>query len=245
MITPPFTKLQRCIITSSIWLHDAETRLVWITLLALCDRDGIVRASPLGIAHQARVSEDGCARALQKFQEPDTDSRDGAHDGRRIERVPEGFLVLNYERVMKEGARAERREYMAQKQRESRARRKAKGGTIRPEHVEEKTPDAWEGLPAELNTPGFREAWEQYVAYRRKARIKPLLPESVRAQWRKLATYGPDIARLAIGESIGNGWQGIFPERVANGAQGNLTSKEAAKAREAEIHTKPHPKYGW
>lgn len=135
MITPAFTKLQRSIVTSSIWLQDAETRLVWITLLALCDRDGVVRASPLGIAHQARVTPEGCQKALTLLQSPDEDSRSHEFDGRRIERVDGGFLVLNHNRVMNEGAREERREYNREKQAEGRAKKKAKGGTIRPEHL--------------------------------------------------------------------------------------------------------------
>lgn len=134
MITPAFTKLQRSIVTSSIWLQDAETRLVWITLLALCDRDGIVRASPLGLAHQARVTPEGCHKALSLLQEPDEDSRSHDYGGRRIERVDGGFLVLNYQRILGEGAREERKEYNREKQAEGRAKKRAKGKVVRPEH---------------------------------------------------------------------------------------------------------------
>lgn len=142
MITPAFTKLQRSIVTSSIWLQDAETRLVWITLLALCDRDGVVRASPLGVAHQARVSDESCMKALEILQAPDPDSRSDEYEGRRIQRVQSGFLVLNHGRVMDEGAREERREYNAHKQAEGRAKKRARGSTIRPEHRDDmgKTP---------------------------------------------------------------------------------------------------------
>lgn len=138
MITPAFTKLQRSIVSSSIWLQDAETRLVWITLLALCDRDGIVRASPLSLAHQARVSQKGCAHALELFQAPDADSRSMDFEGRRVERVDGGFKLLNYDRILNEGAREERRGYNREKQAESRARKRAKGGTVRPEHRDDR-----------------------------------------------------------------------------------------------------------
>lgn len=150
MITPAFTKLQRSIVTSSIWLESAETRLVWITLLALCDRDGIVRASPLGLAHQARVSPDGCRDALERFQRPDPDSRSPEHEGRRIERVDGGFLVLNHQRILSEGAREERREYNRAKQAEVRARKRANGETIRPEHRDDK------GKPKRSRKPVLR-----------------------------------------------------------------------------------------
>jgi hypothetical protein len=140
MITPAFTKLQRAILTSSIWLQNAETRLVWITILALCDRDGIARCSPMGLAHQARVDPSACESAIEILLAPDPDSRD-LGDGRRIERVPGGFFVINYKRTLGEGAREQRREYNREKKRESRARKRANGGTIRPEHVLESDPD--------------------------------------------------------------------------------------------------------
>lgn len=123
MITPAFTKLQRSIVTSSIWLQSDETRLVWITLLALCDRDGIARVSPLALVHQARVSPEGCENAVVVLCSPDPDSRDN-RDGRRIERVEGGYAILNYRRVLEEGAREERREYNTAIKRKSRARKK-------------------------------------------------------------------------------------------------------------------------
>jgi len=132
-ITPSFTKLQRSIITSSIWLEEADTRLVWITLLALCDRDGIARCSQRGLAHTARVSQKNCDAALRVLMEPDSDSRD-LGDGRRVERVEGGFLILNYLKKIAEGTSEERREYFRDKQAESRARKKANGGVIRVAH---------------------------------------------------------------------------------------------------------------
>lgn len=123
MITPAFTKLQRSIVTSSIWLQDDETRLVWITLLALCDRDGIARVSPGILAHTARVSAAGCTAAIEILSSPDPDSRDNGA-GQRIERVEGGFLILNYKRVLGEGTREERREYNRESQRKGRAKKK-------------------------------------------------------------------------------------------------------------------------
>jgi hypothetical protein len=135
MITPAFTKLQRSIITSSIWLESDKTRLVWITLLALCDRDGIARCSQRNLAYQARVDDADCDKAIEILSKPDPDSRD-LGDGRRIERVEGGFLILNYKSKLEEGMTEERRNYFREKKREQRAKARAKGGTIRPEHVD-------------------------------------------------------------------------------------------------------------
>lgn len=90
-----YTKLHASILDSSVWLTDKETRLVWITMLAMADQDGVVNASVGGLAHRARVTHEECLAALDVFMKPDPDSRDGT-TGERIERVPGGWLVLNH-----------------------------------------------------------------------------------------------------------------------------------------------------
>lgn len=91
-----FTKLYGDILQSSLWSESAETRLVWITLLALADQDGFVHATVPGIAHQARVALAETRKALEIFEAPDPESRNPKHDGRRIERVPGGYMLLNF-----------------------------------------------------------------------------------------------------------------------------------------------------
>jgi hypothetical protein len=90
-----FTKLHATIIHSSIWQESAETRVVWVTMLAMADADGIVRASVGGLAHASNVSRQDCEKALESFLGPDPDSSDGT-TGERIEAVPGGWLVLNH-----------------------------------------------------------------------------------------------------------------------------------------------------
>lgn len=90
-----FVKLHGTILSSSIWLESTETRIVWITMLAMADENGIVHASVGGLAHQARVSREACETALALFLGPDSDSRDGS-TGERIEKVPGGWLILNH-----------------------------------------------------------------------------------------------------------------------------------------------------
>ncbi len=90
-----FTKLHATILDSSVWQEPAHVRLVWITMLAMADQDGVVHASVGGLAHRARVTRDECADALTRFLGPDPDSRDRT-TGERIEQVPGGWLVLNH-----------------------------------------------------------------------------------------------------------------------------------------------------
>lgn len=90
-----FVKLHGEILNSSIWLEDQPTRLLWITLLAMADENGVVQASVGGLAHRARISREECEAGIAVLTGPDPDSRDGT-TGERIEKVPGGWLVLNH-----------------------------------------------------------------------------------------------------------------------------------------------------
>ena len=117
-----YTKLFSEIITSTIWAEPDETRIVWITMLALKDKWGIVGATVPGLAHMARVDVEVCRKAIEKFMGPDPDSRTPDYEGRRIEVVEGGWRILNHEKYRRLMSADERREYLAQKQREFRAR---------------------------------------------------------------------------------------------------------------------------
>jgi hypothetical protein len=95
MIQSGYTKLFGSIVASTIWREDDKTRIVWITLLALSDKDGYVAGSIPGLADLARVSIAECEQALEKLQQPDKYSRSPEHDGRRIEAVEGGWFILN------------------------------------------------------------------------------------------------------------------------------------------------------
>jgi len=64
--------------------------------------------------------------------------------------------------------------------------------------------------PEGLNT----EAWDGYVKNRRELKCKPLTPTGEQKQMKYLAGYAPEIQLAAAAESIRNGWQGIFPEKL-------------------------------
>jgi len=93
-----YSKLFSEIVTSSIWSEDDKTRIVWITLLALKDKDGYVPASVPGLANAARVSVEACAEAIAKLEAPDKYSRSKENNGRRIEPVDGGWTVLNHQK---------------------------------------------------------------------------------------------------------------------------------------------------
>ncbi len=107
-----FTKLFSSITASTIWLEDNPTRIVWITMLAMANKNGFVFASIPGLASIAHVSVSATRRALNKCQEPDPDSRTKDFDGRRIEEVDGGWRLINYQKHRVIRDEEDRREYM-------------------------------------------------------------------------------------------------------------------------------------
>jgi hypothetical protein len=90
-----YNKLFTKILDSSIWLEPDATRLIWITLIAAMDEDGFVQLSAIGnLAGRARVSIEDATKAVQCLESTDS-SGDQEFEGRRIERVPGGWVILN------------------------------------------------------------------------------------------------------------------------------------------------------
>jgi hypothetical protein len=102
-----WTKLFSSIVTSSVWCEDNTTFRVWIALLALSDREGIVEGSLPGLASLCRLSVAETATALEKLSSPDPHSRSSEHEGRRIEKIEGGWKVLNYEKYRQKGIAGE------------------------------------------------------------------------------------------------------------------------------------------
>lgn len=75
------------------------------------------------------------------------------------------------------------------------------------------------GFPHSLDTPEFRSAWADWLAYRRESRFKPWVPRTVQAQLETLASLGSAAAVAAIRRSIASGWRGIFPADSPGRAQ--------------------------
>jgi len=69
-------------------------------------------------------------------------------------------------------------------------------------------------IPPELDTEEFRAAWGEWKADRAERGIKAYTPRGETAKLKELAPYGPAVAVAAIRTSIGNQWQGLFPEKV-------------------------------
>lgn len=116
-----YTKLFSSIVASTIWREPDHVRLVWITMLAISDPWGHVRASLPGLADLARVSIADAKDAVERLEAPDEYSRTKDHEGRRIEETDGGWFILNFVKHRDAGAEGHRREYMRRYMRERRA----------------------------------------------------------------------------------------------------------------------------
>lgn len=113
----PFVKLDTGILDSTLWLSDPEVRIVFITMLAMAGRGGMVEATAPGIARRANLSLETVRAALSELEAPDPDSRTLADDGRRVRRVDGGYQITNYEKYrQKDHTRTERQRRHREKQ---------------------------------------------------------------------------------------------------------------------------------
>ncbi len=105
-----YTKLFSDIITSTIWQEPNDCRVLWITMLALKDRDNICRATVPALAKLSGISIEEAEGYLHQFQQPDKYSRSQEHEGRRIAPHEGGWLIINGEKYQEKLNAADRRE---------------------------------------------------------------------------------------------------------------------------------------
>jgi len=126
-----YTKLFQSIVTSSIWSEDSDTCKVWITLLALADKNGEVMATVPGLAHMARVSIKKAEDALSKFLAPDPYSRTKTDEGRRVEVIEGGWFVINHPLYRHLASREDQKLKAAERQKRFREREKRNAKPLR------------------------------------------------------------------------------------------------------------------
>ncbi len=129
-----YNKLFAKILDSSIWLEPDTTRIVWITCLASMDEDGFVQfASVPNLARRANVSVRAGQRAVECLEAPDPNSSDPDHEGRRLERVEGGWIVINADKYRKLVTRLVAREQTRLRvQRHRNARKRLSNASVTP-----------------------------------------------------------------------------------------------------------------
>lgn len=144
-----WTPLWNSIVDSSLWDEDDAVCKVFITLLALKDEDHVVRCNAYQIAKKCgRKSEDEVLECLKILASPDKKRKEKQEfDGRRIEKVEEGWLVLNGQKYQDLMQTVVRRRKQAQWQREQRM-------------IERAVREGKALNPSEL-TPGLKNRYER------------------------------------------------------------------------------------
>jgi hypothetical protein len=93
----PYTPIFRDLLDSSLWASATPaTRCVWITFLLDADPEGCIPTSVPGLARRANVPLEEARAAIALLEAPDPDSRTPDFEGRRVEKVPGGWRVLNF-----------------------------------------------------------------------------------------------------------------------------------------------------
>ncbi len=196
-----YNKLFTKILDSSVWLECHATRIVWITLLASMDEDGYAHFSALdNLSRRAGVTLTEAQAAIECFLNPDPNSGDTDNDGRRIEKVPGGYMILNALKYRNIYNRIRDREQTKERVRRFRQKRNGvkRSVTVKPnaeayseadanaeakkEKIEEPTPPVvpeapvQASLPMEVITPPPRSM----LPFKRKGFQAPTLKEAIR-----------------------------------------------------------------
>ncbi len=115
-----YTPLFEKIVDSSLWLEPDFVVKIFITMMAKKDKDNVVRGSAFNISQWAKKTELEVLEALKILAAPDTRRLEPQEfEGRRVEKVEDGWLMLNgktYQDLMvKINRRAYKRNHEAQR----------------------------------------------------------------------------------------------------------------------------------
>lgn len=121
-----YTKIFSSLVTSTIWQEPNDARVLWITILALREHDDVCRATIPALAKMCDISIEDTEKYLKKFQEPDRYSRSQDCEGRRLEKVDGGYLIINAHKYKELLRTQERRDYFAERKRLERNKKRNK-----------------------------------------------------------------------------------------------------------------------
>lgn len=121
-----YAKLFSSITESSLWSEPKEVRLLFVTMLAKANSIGFMEASVLGLARVSNLTEEETVSSLSVLESPDPHSKNPELEGRRIMKVPGGWMILNYEDYRSRTTEEERKEYMREYMRKYRAEKAGK-----------------------------------------------------------------------------------------------------------------------
>jgi len=201
-----FVKLFNSILDSTIWQESKETKLVWITMMAMSDRNGEIHASIPGLASRSGVTLAESEAALTCLMSPDAYSRTKTDEGRRIAVIDGGWRLLNHGKYRALLSAEERKEYNRVKQQQHRAAMKdvndrsmtiSNVSTVQSQSQSQSTESEAKKRTQTKESPaapdGFEEFWTAYpnktakaAALKAWSKIKPDLTKTLQTlQWQR------------------------------------------------------------
>lgn len=196
-----YTKLFSSIVTSTIWTEDPKICKIWVTMLAIADRHGEVHASIPGLAQIAGMELADTETAINKFLSPDKYSRTPDDEGRRIEKIEGGWLLLNHAKYRAMASKDEEKSASAKRQAAFRERQKRNAKVTHSNAPV--TPD--NGAVTES-----RDIAEAKADTKAKAETEKREPRSREGSFPSLPevkTYAPTV--MATPECAENFWNGM------------------------------------
>jgi hypothetical protein len=251
---PNYTKLFNSIITSTIWSEDDKTRIIWITMLAMSDKNGEVHASIPGLARVSGMSTQDAEASIEKLLSPDTHSRTPDNEGRRIAKIDGGWELLNHAKyramASKEDAKAATAERVKRHRSRNAAVTQCNGGVTDGNAVLTQERDIAEA-EAEADTkkkpvavapvvpfdsPEFANAWAEWQQHRKEKRQK-LTASTIKKQFAQFQKWGEPKSINAIELAIEKGWTGLFEPKIET----SLTSQRDPFDRKPGERVQPRP----
>ena len=234
-----YTPLFSSIVASTIWRESKETKILWITMLAMADSRGIVEGSIPGMADMARITIEECKAALVVLLSPDEYSRSKNDEGRRLREVEGGWLIINHADFKEKSRKraAYMQEYRAKRNHDvttcnhsvtpvTDCNRSLPPVTDTDANTDANTdketrdgkpsailiyPKSWDGSPEPL------KAWNEWLSYRKPLGVAKNCPLLWQKQLDWLSSYSAQEAVTIINASIRNGWRGLFEPKSIHG----------------------------
>jgi len=118
----PFAKLDSALTRSSLWSEECYVRVVFLSFLSLKDESGVVDGTRSSLQRLCNVSMKEFDASIKVLTSPDPESKSKEFEGRRIEKIDDGYLVLNHGkyRLPEQEKKENRREYMKEYMRNKR-----------------------------------------------------------------------------------------------------------------------------
>jgi len=105
-------KIAAMTIDSPVWQMPDTTKIVWVTMLAMADRRGIVESSIPNLAAHSRVDIERCVDAIEHLMTANEwNVSAGNDDGRCVARADNGWRIVDYGKYRQLLAKAARNEY--------------------------------------------------------------------------------------------------------------------------------------